>query len=153
MSAPIATPFAVGARFLGLAEQPGAAQSPAIVAMLQLTDRSVHDDETPWCSAFVNYVAWLLGLPRSNSLAARSWLNVGTAVPLTAARQGYDVVILSRGERPAPAWELHAPGHVAFFAAWRPGQRQVELLGGNQGDRVSLATFDDARVLGVRRLA
>ena len=150
---PLVTPFTIALKFVGLSELPGVVHSPAIVAMLQLVDPGVHDDETPWCSAFANYVAWLCGLPRSNSLAARSWLTVGVVVPLEAARPGYDVVILTRGPNAAPSSVLQAPGHVGLFVEWKPAQRQVLVVGGNQGNRVSMAAFDASRVLGVRRLA
>lgn len=153
MAAPlIVTPFTVALRFVGLRETPGIVHSPAIVSMLQLVDRSVRDDETPWCSAFVNYIAWLLGLPRSNSLAARSWLRVGEEIPLSAARAGSDVVILRRGDSTAPASVIAAPGHVGFFVSWDQAAHKVRVLGGNQGNAVTMADFEEARVLGVRRL-
>lgn len=111
------------------------------------------------CSAFVSYIAFLLGLPRSKSLAARSWLAIGTPVELANARSGFDVVILKRGKTPQPGPEvLHAPGHVGFFSALSPAfpgssrSGKVYLLGGNQGDAVSVAPFDTEDVLGVRRL-
>jgi len=136
-------------RFIGLKEVSGAVSNPQILAMLRLDETWPGSDEVPWCSAFVNYVAWLLRLPRSKSLAARSWLEVGTVVPGTGligpkvydAQQGYDVVVLSRGNA----------GHVGFFSSFE-GDR-VWLLGGNQDDSVSLAQFEDSRILGVRRLA
>jgi len=147
------TPYALAQRFDGFKEAPGAIHNPAVVAMLQLVDRSVHDDETPWCSAFVNYIAWLLDVPRSKSLAARSWLRVGMPVPLSEARRGFDVVVLSRGANaPGPA-VLDAPGHVGFFAGVLHAPERVQVYGGNQGDKVSLAEFPIDRVLGVRRLA
>ena len=101
-------------------------------------------DETPWCSSFVNGVAWELRLPRSKSAAARSWLAVGTVIPLSAAAPGWDVVVLSRGSDPAS-------GHVGFYA----GQdgTNVHVCGGNQGNAVSVASFPVDRVLGVRRLS
>lgn len=101
-------------------------------------------DEIPWCSAFVNGIAWELRLPRSKSAAARSWLNVGVPVPLKEAGVGFDVVVLSRGDNPAQ-------GHVGFFAGFE--LNNVLLLGGNQGDQVSVASFPRERILGVRRLA
>lgn len=149
----VATPYLVALRFIGLREAPGAVHTPAIVAMLDLVDRSVHDDETPWCSAFVNYVAWILGLPRSESLAARSWLGVGTPIAVSDARPGYDVVVLSRGVNAPPANVRTAPGHVGFFSSLDVATGTVRVLGGNQGDQVSLAPFPLSRVLGVRRLA
>lgn len=152
MPAVAITPFLVAQRFLGLRETVGAQHTAAIVAMLQLDDRSVRDDETPWCSAFVNYVAWLLWLPRSKSLAARSWLTVGTPITIFEAGAGWDVVILQRGANAAPASVLAAPGHVGFFAGLDKTRNVVKVLGGNQGDAVTVAEFPLARVLGVRRL-
>ena len=146
------TAYDIASRFLGLSEVAGTSSNPAVLAMLRLDAGSaIADDATPWCSAFVNYVCWLLRLPRSKSLAARSWLEVGAAVDLDDARVGWDVVILSRGDGTQPGPEVtDAPGHVGLFSgrdgAW------IMLLGGNQGDKVSVARFDPARVLGVRRL-
>lgn len=147
------SPLALAQRFDGLAETPGAVHNPAVVAMLQLVDHSIHDDETAWCSAFVNYIAWLLDLPRSRSLAARSWLRVGQPIVLTEARPGFDVVILKRGEHAPPAAVLEAPGHVGFFVSLQHAPDRVTVFGGNQSDRVCLETFPLERVLGVRRLA
>jgi hypothetical protein len=104
----------------------------------------------PWCSAFTNYICWLLRLPRSHNLRARSWLAVGVPVTLTQAQVGFDVVILRRGvDSPGPE-VIDAPGHVAFFAALEGGD--VLLLGGNQGDAVNVLRFPIDKVLGVRRL-
>lgn len=143
------TPYQLAERFLGLREAPGAASNAQVLAMLRLDVASVAGDDVPWCSAFVNYVAWLLDLPRSRSLAARSWLAVG--VEAHAPARGFDVVVLRRGLGPQPGPEvLQAPGHVGFFDRYE-GDR-VYVLGGNQGDAVSLAPFPRASVLGVRSL-
>jgi uncharacterized protein (TIGR02594 family) len=146
------TPYTLALRFEGLAELPGAVHNPAVLAMLQLVDPSVHDDETPWCSAFVNWVMWLLDGPRSRSLAARSWLAVGHPIPLTEATSARDVVILKRGVNAPGPLVLDAPGHVGFFAGLYHAPERVRVLGGNQGDRVCLEEFPIDRVLGVRRL-
>ena len=149
----VITPYTIAQRFIGAREAPGAVHNAQILAMLQLADRSIHGDETPWCSAFVHYVTWLLDVPRSKSLSARSWLRIGTPVALNEARAGYDVVVVSRGEHPPPASILDAPGHVGFFSRVDFTNDRVELLGGNQGDRVCFAWYPIARVLGIRRLA
>ncbi len=151
----IITAYDLALRFVGLQEVPGVAANPAILAMLRLdpAGAAVGGDDTPWCSAFVNYIAWLLRLPRSKSLAARSWLNIGTPLALAKASAGFDVVIFSRGLPPQPpASVLDAPGHVAWYAGRGPSG-EVLALGGNQGDTVSIASFAEARVLGVRRLS
>jgi uncharacterized protein (TIGR02594 family) len=143
------TAFDLAQRFIGVKEAPGAANNPHVLAMLKLDASWVQGDDTPWCSAFANYVAWLLRLPRSKSLAARSWLQVGRPVPLQEAEPGFDVVVLKRGTAHGPE-VLQAPGHVGFFAGVE-GDR-VLVLGGNQGDAVSIAPYKTADVLGVRRL-
>lgn len=145
------TAFDIARRFEGLTESPGVASNPQILAMLKLDQRWPGGDEVPWCSAFVNYVAWLLNLPRSKSLAARSWLSVGTPVQWDEAKRGFDVVILQRGSGHQPGPEiLQAPGHVGFFASVT--SELVQILGGNQSDAVSIASFPLSRVLGFRRL-
>ena len=149
------TAYDVASRFLGLKEGPGAINNPLIIAMLQLDNSWVSNDEVPWCSAFVNYVAWLLALPRSKSLAARSWLAVGEPVALPSdARMGNDIVILQRGTPPQPGPAvLDAPGHVGFFAGFDEVHNTVRVLAGNQGDAVTYQTFPGDKILGIRRLA
>ena len=145
------TAFEMALRFVGTKEIAGAASDPQVLAMLRLDMDWPSDDAVPWCSAFTNYVCWLLRLPRSKSLRARSWLTVGSVVALDDAEAGFDVVILQRGhgEQPGPD-VIDAPGHVGFYGG--VARDAVMLLGGNQGDAVSLAPFPRTRLLGVRRL-
>lgn len=146
------SPYMLAQRFDGLRETPGAVHNPAVLTMLQLIDRSVHDDETPWCSAFVHYVAWLLGAPRAKSLAARSWLRVGVPVLLNEARAGFDIVVLKRGTNAPGPEVLDAPGHVGFFVQFKHAPDRVTVFGGNQADHVCAEDFPADQVLGVRRL-
>lgn len=145
-----ATAFEVAKRFEGVAELPGPKDNPLVLAMLRLDQTWPAGDAVPWCSAFVNFVCFILGLPRSRSLAARSWRNVGRPVKLAEAVVGFDLVILRRG---GPLrLEEDGPGHVGFFAGFDAARGAVRVLGGNQGDRVSVAPFPVEQVLGVRRL-
>src|SRR5688572_5477090 len=96
------TAHALALRFQGLREVGGAASNPHVLAMLRLDASWPAGDDVAWCSAFVNYVAHLLSLPRSRSLAARSWLTIGRPVPLDEATVGFDVVIIKRGAGPQP---------------------------------------------------
>jgi uncharacterized protein (TIGR02594 family) len=147
----VTTPFAVASRFIGVREVAGVSANPLVLAMLQLADPAVKDDAVPWCSAFVGFIAFVLGLPLSGSLTARSWLTVGEAVALADAQVGADVVVLQRGEGPQPGPDvIAAQGHVGFFAG--RDSTHVDVLGGNQSDRVSIERFPLASVLGVRRL-
>lgn len=142
--------YTFAAQFIGLREVPGTKAHPLILAMLQGEAAWVTDDATAWCSAYVNAICRVLGLPRSRSLAARSWLLVGDGVPLDRARRG-DVVILTRGSGPQPGPQvIQAQGHVGFLGDLT--ETDVLVLGGNQKDQVSEAWFDRDRVLGVRRL-
>lgn len=139
------TPYALAQRFVGeIRELPGGSHHPFIQWAHMLCGLGYDQpDETPWCSAFVNAIAWVLNLPRSKSAAARSWLNVGQVITLDYAVPGADVVILRRGSNPAQ-------GHVGFYAAH--DSQHVHILGGNQGNTVSIAAFPIADVIGVRRL-
>jgi len=146
------TPFELATRYVGIHEL-GTGDHPLIQWWLSLCGfpTTVHD-ETAWCSAFVNGMAWELRLPRSKSAAARSWLAVGEAISPRDAKVGYDVVILERGEGNQPGPEvLDAPGHVGFFAGL--SDQMVQVLGGNQGDQVCVRAFPASRILGVRRLS
>src|ERR1041385_3391628 len=118
------TAFDIAQRFVGVKEVPGSAANPQVLAFLRLDSSWPKDDEVPWCSAFVNYVAWLLRLPRSKDLRARSWLNVGVPVVLSQAAVGFDVVVVKRGDDPTQ-------GHVGLFAGVAANGR-IHILGGNQ---------------------
>ncbi len=127
---------------LGTKEIPGPSNNPTILKFLQSLDPRIKEETTSWCSAALNYWANELSLPRSKSLAARSWLSVGKAT--TKPTKG-DVVVLWR-ESP-DSWK----GHVGIFDSF-PDSKHVRLLGANQNDSVSFANFPISRVLSYRRL-
>ncbi len=154
------TAFTLAQRYIGIHEIGGNKDHPLILWWLSLCEApwATHD-EVPWCSAFLNGIAWELRLPRSKDLRARSWLNVGTPVlrSETEVRVGFDVAILKRagtdglgGGEPGPEVIEH-PGHVGLVASL--DYNAIWLLGGNQSNSVSLATFKPQRILGIRRLA
>lgn len=146
----IITAFDIASRFIGLREIPGTKSNPQILGMLKLVDEWPEDDEVPWCSAFVNYIAWLLGLPQSRSLRARSWLGVGR--PVLNPQVGFDIVILKRGGPNEPGPDvLDARGHVGFYAGTDVGEK-IAVLGGNQDDQVRVSLYPRERVLGFRAL-
>ena len=145
------TAYDLAQRFVGIKEVPGTTSNPQILAMLRLDNKWPTDDEVPWCSAFMNYVAWLLRLPRSKNLLARSWLTVGTPLDIANAEPGFDVVVLKRGGRnqPGPS-NVTAKGHVGWYAGTIGGN--LLLLGGNQDNSVSISEYSHTRLLGIRRL-
>jgi len=144
--------FDLAQRFTGIQELPGGQNHPLVQWWLSLCGFALDSpDEIPWCSAFVNGIAWELRLPRSKSAAARSWLNVGSPVSLAQAEPGFDVVVIQRGTAPQPGPEvLKASGHVGFFAGVEGDM--ISILGGNQGNAVTVDRFNKSRLLGVRRL-
>lgn len=126
--------------YVGETEIHGAQDNPKIVAMFKKSGNAwVEDDETPWCAAFVGAVLKDVGIKGTMKLNARSYLDWGT--PVDDPQPG-DVVILWRGKK--DGWQ----GHVAFFVRFDRGS--VVLLGGNQGDAVSIKTYAKSRVLGYR---
>lgn len=130
--------------YIGLEEYPGARHNSTIVEFAAATGNGwVKDDETPWCASFVGAVLAQIGIQGTGRLNARSYMNWGNAVDLNDAMMG-DVVVFWRGSR--DGWQ----GHVGFYA----GQQgdNVLVLGGNQGNAVSIAPYAKNRLLGVRRL-
>jgi uncharacterized protein (TIGR02594 family) len=137
------TAFDLAQRFVNIKEVSGSLSNPQILAMLQLDDYWPQDDSVPWCSAFVNYIAWLLRLPRSKKLNARSWLEVGRPISINEAICGFDVVVLKGGDD-------KVSGHVGFYAS--AGEDKVYVLAGNQHDSVNISGYLKEKLLGVRRL-
>lgn len=131
---------------LGEKEISGSAHNQNIIDYAQEAGFEwVNDDETPWCSIFVNWVAQKNHLSSSKKANARSWLLIGKKVD--DAPEPGDVVIFWR-ESPQ-SWK----GHVGFFFGFSKDGSRVYCLGGNQGNQVSISAYPSETVLGFRRLA
>ena len=144
-------------KYRGTADQPGSEMSnPIILSWLQDNNDSVTDDDTAWCSAFVNFICKECGMERSHSNRARSWLEVGKHIDEVDAQEG-DIVILKRGKAPQPGSDvIKAPGHVGFFSHYEDDL--VWILGGNQHkhhgyDEVCEKHYDRDDILGIRRVS
>ena len=122
-----------------VAELPGALSNPRIELYHATTGGGAAPDSVPWCSSFVNFCIERAGGKGTRSKASRSWMTWGKDA---GAFEAGCIVVLSRGTAPK--------GHVGFFVGF-DGDR-IELLGGNQGDQISIASFDRSRVL-ARRFA
>jgi uncharacterized protein (TIGR02594 family) len=147
--------YTMAQRFTGIKEVNGPVSNPQILSMLTLDNKWPEDDKVPWCSAFVNYVAWLLRLPRSKNLRARSWLEVGYPIDIKNAKKGYDVVIIKRKENDPGPEVIEFAGHVGFYAGYdgdEYGFGKIFILGGNQSNSVTLNGYSRLRLLGVRRI-
>jgi uncharacterized protein (TIGR02594 family) len=123
----------------GVKEAPGGANNPAVQAYYKDSGHAeIKHDSVPWCAAFVGAMLKRAGLKPSGSLLARSYLAWGKK--LAQPKRGA-IVVLSRG---SSSWQ----GHVAFFEREEKGR--IFCLGGNQSDRVSLASYPKSRLLGYR---
>jgi uncharacterized protein (TIGR02594 family) len=125
---------------LGQSESEGAADNPRIGAYHASTGGGSTPDSVPWCSSFVNFCIKASGLDGTDSKRARSWSDWGEAAPSDSVEVGA-IVVLARGQPPK--------GHVGFLVG-TAGQR-LQVLGGNQGDRVSISEFPVQAVVAMRR--
>jgi len=133
--------FAEAERLMGLREVRGPAHAPAILSWARRLKLAYGADETPWCGLFVAHcVAATLAeepLP-ANPLAARAWTRFGrTATPRPGA-----VLVFWRGRR--DGWQ----GHVGFHAG--ADETAFHVLGGNQGNRVSVVRIARSRLIACR---
>jgi uncharacterized protein (TIGR02594 family) len=136
----------IAAEELGQKEITGPANNPAILNYAKESGFNwVSDEETPWCSIFMNWVAKKAGLQYSHNANARSWLNVGH--PVDQFPEPGDIVIFWRDQR--DSWK----GHVGIFLGFSADGKRVYCLGGNQGNQVSITAYSKDNVLGYRRLS
>lgn len=96
----------------------------------------IDPEKTAWCAAFVNAVLAANGIRGTGSLAAKSFLNYGTA---TDDPQPGDIVVFRH--------------HVGFLAGFRPNGNPI-VTGGNQGadGEVSTEGFPKSEVLAYRHI-
>lgn len=128
---------------LGTSEIGGRRANPRIVEYLSSTTLPAgarEADETPWCSAFVNWCLAIAGIPGTRSAWALDWRDFGRQAegPVMGA-----IAVFSRSTRRGEG------GHVGFLLE-DLGDR-VRVLGGNQGNRVSIATFPKQGLVGGTR--
>ena len=115
---------------LGLKEAPGKANNPKVQKFYADCGWPKDTpDSTAWCAGFVGACLVRNGYPtppKASNLMARSYRNYGIACePKVGA-----IAVFPRGKPPS--------GHVGFVAKVN-ANGTVDLLGGNQGDAVSIA--------------
>lgn len=129
--------------YLGAKEVAGAENNPLIMEMYASVGADwVEHDSVAWCAAFVGHCLERAGIRSTRKLTARSYLTFGEPVDLKDAREG-DIVVFKRGNS---SWQ----GHVAFYIS--DAGNRVSVLGGNQGDAVTIAKYPKSSLLGVRRV-
>lgn len=127
-------------KLYGTIEFPGPQSNPVIMAWAAETGLDAagySGDETPWCALFTSVVAKRAGkLLPSTPLRALSWANFGQPSPEPSLG---DVLVFER----------KGGGHVALYVG--EDDTKFYCLGGNQGDAVTIAPKEKARLKTCRR--
>lgn len=129
---------------LGTIETPGRGNNPHIMAWRDELEKhgvkgvqGYSADSVPWCGLFMAVIAVRAGkTPPDNPLWALNWAKFGT--------EGHqpnlgDVCVFIRP----------GGGHVAMYVA--EDTSTYHIVGGNQGDKVSITRIDKHRLYAVRR--
>ncbi len=133
--------IAEGLRLIGTREAAGAPDDPVIMGWArEVPVKGYHADAVPWCGLYMAVVAHRAGkaVP-AGPLWAQNWRHFGTAAG-PAPMLG-DVLVFRRP----------SGGHVGLYVAEDAGAFHV--LGGNQGDAVSIVRIARARLVAARRPA
>lgn len=128
---------------LGTREAPGAANSPTIMGWAKRLGTKVlgmvyNADSVPWCGLFVATCMQEAGIaPAPIAVRAKAWATWGRAIERDELAPGAVLVF----ERPGG-------GHVGFYVGERSDAYRV--LGGNQGDAVTLTWIEKNRCVARR---
>jgi uncharacterized protein (TIGR02594 family) len=143
---------------LGTLEGPGVVDNPIVLGWADEIARTCHrpydnwaadffnKDSIAWCGLFVGVVAARScqgrpeRMPPNKYLSALAWAGWGVTVDPTDIEVG-DVVMLVR----------NGGGHVFIALGVSQDGKRIMGIGGNQGDAVTIAEFDRARLYAVRR--
>lgn len=130
-------------QYVGLKEIKGTQHNPTIVRWLndmgQFSNESKawwKDDETPWCGLFVGHV-----MGSSSRFVVKEWYRAKEwASPhlIKLAKPAYGCIAVM---------DRTGGGHVGFVIG-KDSRGNIMLIGGNQGDMVSIAAFDPSRITG-----
>lgn len=114
-----------------------AGDNPFIVGLWKDIKRSgIKTQSVPWCAAFVGAMLERAGIRSSRFESAKSYLQWGKQIPEPVTGC---IVVFSR----------EGGGHVGFVVG-QDKAGNLLVLGGNQGDSVSVKEFPRTRVTGYR---
>lgn len=126
-----------GYSLLGLREIKGSQHHPEILQMWKDIKRGgIKDDETAWCAAYVGAMFERNGIRSTRFEGAASYATWGDKLD----KPVYGCVAV--GKRTGG-------GHVGFVVGITADGDPI-LLGGNQGDSVSVARYPKANIVGYR---
>jgi uncharacterized protein (TIGR02594 family) len=113
-------------------EKAGPGDNPRIVKYLKTTNigrQDAENDETAWCSAFINFCIEEGGLTGTKNALARSWLDFGKKIdkPVRGC-----IAVFERGGSGS------SQGHVGFYLSG--AAPQINILSGNTGPNSNAVT-------------
>lgn len=111
-----------------------------IIEYLKTTTVYASDaDETPWCSAFVNWVVTQSGRTGTNNALAASWLTWGKKLekPVDGC-----IVVVRKKVPGAPSQTTGTGNHVGFFRGYSDQGKKILILGGNQRNAVNQMSWN-----------
>jgi len=136
----------------GIREISGPSSHPQILAWLKRTeslyptDLTIDDSKYAWCGVLVGNMVLdeiaagnaTMPKPPAYFQAAAKWRQWGTQIAFKSAQRG-DVIVLTRT----------GGFHVAILSGLT--KTGAKVIGGNQGDALSIAEYPWSRVVAVRR--
>lgn len=133
-SFPEATWMDIAKQEIGQKEISGAQNNPRIISYHATTALQATNDETAWCSSFVNWCLKQVNITGTNSAVAASWTNWGQS----AHALGGAVTVIHNSQ--AANSSLTTSGnHVGFLV--QETETHYLLLGGNQSNQVKISSF------------
>ena len=125
---------------VGIKEGAGSDDNPAVVAYYKDAGHpEIRHDAVAWCAAYTSAMLERAGVPSAKTLSAREYMTWGKKLDKPAMGC---VCVFSRGD------PRSYQGHVGFYLGEAEGR--IKVLGGNQGDAVSVAMVSKSRLLGYR---
>jgi uncharacterized protein (TIGR02594 family) len=102
----------------------------------------------PWCGAFAAHCMKSSGnaalIPDAAARAA-SWQTFGVGLPVNPGEVPVGAIVVM-----SPGKGTGTSGHVGFFTQFLNNNANVELLGGNQSDKVKRTSFRTANIAAIR---
>ncbi len=122
---------------LGVKENTSKTEHNPRVMEYHATTGITNNDETPWCSSFVNWVMRKAGQGGTDSAMAVSWKKYGKDV----GKAAYGAIAVIDWDGPGPGWK----GHVGFIVG-KKGNNLL-ILGGNQSNAVNIKSFGTSKIV------
>jgi len=107
-----------------------------------LSAAQMENDDTAWCSCFMNWCVEKAQINGTNSASAQSWKRWRNAKPPESVLAGSDVAA-KIGD--VAVWERvgagSGKGHVSIYIATNDDQQNILVLGGNQRNSVRYSWY------------